>query len=671
MSGYAPMSRSTVAIAAAGKCWSCAINRVGGSGGGSRPRGAALAAGALAVALTASAVAPLHLPRITAAHALSVALTSSDANPFQSEIDAVAATEQQIVTTDSAYPFLTDLDKSQLPSYAQEIARGNGPIVDIGQYVGNPNSVTYPLLSDANGATSSYTLNSYNADNQYYLPQLGDKTYVITVDPHPGTEDMTFDLMKGDGNTSNFVPVTAVDLSKLTPNADGSYTIYASPTEHSGNWIDTSGVTTFVVRNTGGDWGLQPDTITFQLADGGPTFTPPVLTDNEIEAMLQALPQSITFTNSSSLLLGLQKVFASVPENTFTPIESTVKLAPGPLLPGQLTGFGRYSLEPDQALIVKVPDVDNTMYTGFQISNNLTAAPNVVNMLTSYNNTQAFNDPDGFTYYVISSQDPGFANWLDDSADPSGIIWARFQGTGLQPPAAPITTQVVNVDDVSKYLPADTPTVTPAERAVEEANRVLEWDYRQDNLRDNSAWLTSQLESDQMKAAIGTDNYDKIFGTQADVPSIADRLTSPELSPDMTTVFHDLMTNPTGSLSAIVHNLPLLLGDITWPQVLAALRMDYAAAGVGGMTWSTALSDTFSDPSSSITAGWVNAWDDLATSIMNAGSYSPLTSNDWTSVSDQISQLEQSASQALASGSDLLSGHATDAVSTATAAASD
>ncbi len=52
------------------------------------------------------------------------------------------------------------------------------------------------------------------------------------------------------------------------------------------------------------------------------------------------------------------------------------------------------------------------------------------------------------------------------------------------------------------------------------------------------------------------------------------------------------------------------------------------------------------DPATSITAGFLNARDDLAVSIMNADSYSPPSSGS-ASVVDSLSQLAQSVSQAL------------------------
>ncbi len=64
--------------------------------------------------------------------------------------------------------------------------------------------------------------------------------------------------------------------------------------------------------------------------------------------------------------------------------------------------------------------------------------------------------------FVVSKQDPGVPNWLDKADYPWGIIQMRFnQGSDYPDP----TIKKVKVTDVRDHLPADTPRVTPAQRA--------------------------------------------------------------------------------------------------------------------------------------------------------------------------------------------------------------
>jgi hypothetical protein len=293
----------------------------------------------------------------------------------------------------------------------------------------------------------------------------------------------------------------------------------------------------------------------------------------------------------------------------------------------------------------------------------------------SLNDTDTFQDPNGYTYYVVSDQNPDVANWINDSGATDGNIILRWQDVTGSVPSMGVQTEVVPVTDVSQYLPADTPTVTPAEYATEAQQRLFDYDYRQDQLL-GPGWVTSHLELDQVKEAIGAQQFNAIFGGQTDVPSIADRLTSPALIPDLETIGHDIATTPVAdTLSAVIQNVPLFAKDVEIPAVLADLRLDTVVAqtaqalqsdissgdlsqamtalGTGAQGLGTVLRETFTDPSTSVTAGILNARDDLAVSIMNAGNYSALTSTDFTSVVDQMSALDQSVSQMLSAGSAL------------------
>jgi hypothetical protein len=81
---------------------------------------------------------------------------------------------------------------------------------------------------------------------------------------------------------------------------------------------------------------------------------------------------------------------------------------------------------------------------------------------SSLNAHQAVVDSDGVVRVVISSQDPGVANWLDAAGHSNGSMILRCVRTETAPVP---TARVVKVADVMSELPADTSTVTPVERA--------------------------------------------------------------------------------------------------------------------------------------------------------------------------------------------------------------
>ncbi|MEB3023941.1 hypothetical protein [[Mycobacterium] crassicus] len=635
---------------------------------------ATVAAGAFALALSTSVagVAP-YSSATPDLRALAVMLTSGASNPFQAGLDLIVQAQQAITATNSAYPFITDFDKTLLPAYVQSSA-SNQLWLDVSQlnldhgYSLSATSVI-PYQFNANGAEPYNFLNSPNPDEQYTLIPLGSGVQVVTIHPKPGTEEVTFTPMSGTGTSVDWKAIEAYNLSQFTPNADGSYTVYLSPTEHSGNWVDTSGAQTLLLRDTLGDWGL-PHALVSVASDDQSSFVLPVLSDADISSMLTKIGTDLPGENASFTLFGLQYVFSTFPENGFAPFRaSTASVGGGPILPGQITSGGHFQLQPDQALIVKVPTVDAT-YTGAQIVYAWTQTSPYATVAGSLNNTQAYHDPDGYTYYVVSSQNPGVVNWVDNSGLADGTILLRLQGLNGGIPATP-EAQVVPVADVSQYLPADTPTVSAAEYAALIHDRLLEYGYAMDQSHDPQGWVTANLEYAQIKAAVGADQFNTIFGGQQDVPSVLDRLTSPALSPDFGAVGRDFMANPSGSLAAIVENWPLVMKDIELPAVLAVLRMEeilgqttqsvlsgftsgdlsqvFGSLTTGMQDLGAAFDQALTDPATSIAAGILNARDDLSVSIMNA-SHTPLSMDDFTLAAGEMSALDQSISQMLSGG---------------------
>ncbi|MGH3560675.1 MAG: hypothetical protein ACRDTN_02425, partial [Mycobacterium sp.] len=523
----------------------------------------------MATTMAAGALAMVML----APHAVA---ESDPSNPLQPVIDQLLDAQQQVADTNSNYPFITPSDLPMLHEYTQNLALTMLAMQLRTLTVDQFDDITLPWAPypwSAPATNPQEFLVYVNPDDQYGdLHVDPNKTYVITVHPGPGTQDVTFTPNSGNGVTSDFNALPGgIDLANATPNPDGSYTVILSSTEQQGNWVDTAGAQTVLVRDTVGDWGQIHDSFSVQQQGVPSTLTLPLLSDDQISSTLSTVAANMPTENAAGTYGGEREVFGTIPNNTFLPIQETGKAIPGPTLPGQISSLGHFSLEPDQALIVKVPDDIDAAYSGIQLANNWGETAPYATVQGSLNNTQAFPDPDGFTYYVISSQDPGITNWVDDSGLASGGVFLRWQGVTGPVPATPVQAEVVNVADVRSDLPADTPIVTPAERAADLQDRLFEYDYVHDQ-NHGISWLGANLEYDQVKAAIGAGQFNEIFGGQTAVPSILDRLT-PALSPNLVTVAHDILTDPHGSLTAIINNLPLAVKDIELPTVLAVLRL--------------------------------------------------------------------------------------------------
>ncbi|MEB3022870.1 hypothetical protein [[Mycobacterium] crassicus] len=628
----------------------------------------AAGAGALAIAMMS---APAAVLPVTPTNVTSPAwvLTASGASAYQAALDAIIAAQQQIIETNSAYPWATAFDKTLLPGYVQGSA-----LMQLYFNMGQLNlsngfdqgADKFVYLWNAPAAEPLNFLNDPNPDTQYYFNSLGDETKVITIYPKSGTEDLSFTAMSGTGTPSGFTSLHAYDLRQFTPNSDGSYTVYVSPTEHAGNWVNSAGAETLAIRNSIGDWGMPHATLNFAV-ENQPGFVLPVLSADQISSMLSNVATDLPGANASSLLFGVQQATNTLPPNFITPIRGTTEASPGgPLLPGQFGSGVHFNLEPDQALVLKVPVLD-APYGSISIDDAWTTGAPAALAQSSLNNTQAFHGSDGFVYYVVSSKDPGVANWLDSGDLRDGLAVLRWQGvTGTVPTAMP-TAQVVDIADVRDYLPADMPLVTAAERAADLQERMLEYFYVQHQDYD-SGWITAHLEYDQIKAAVGAEQFNEIFGAQQDVPSILERLISPELGPDTSSVLQAVLADPAGGMAALINNLPLLVKDVTLPMILAVLRTDIFlgqtiqevshAFQTGDLSdvftdrfsaLQTLIEQTLTDPATSIASGFLNARDDLGVSLLHSDTYT-LGAGDFASAWSELSAYSQTASDMLSAG---------------------
>jgi len=146
------------------------------------------------------------------------------------------------------------------------------------------------------------------------------------------------------------------------------------------------------------------------------------------------------------------------------------------------------------------------------------------------------------------------------------------------------------------------------------------------------------------QGVMGADNFAAVFGSEPTIP-LELRFT-PALAPDWATVDHDLITNPIGSLEAIINNLPLAASDINLPTELAlgqtVLSLLFPQQ-IGSL-----LNDTVLDPNTGIVAGLLNARDDLATAVLTANNDFPtelggLATLEWAN----MTELVQSSSSSL------------------------
>lgn len=152
-------------------------------------------------------------------------------------------------------------------------------------------------------------------------------------------------------------------------------------------------------------------------------------------------------------------------ENKFTGFRSTGNLG----ILSQYFAAGFFSLEPNEALLVTIPDVD-AGYCGFQLTNFWAASPDWPNRQSSLSwcneGAQAHRSADGNYTFVISPTDPGVQNWIDTSGNTQGVLYIRIQSPRLSLNDAPKPiTKKISIEDIMIEVPEDMPRFSLEDRA--------------------------------------------------------------------------------------------------------------------------------------------------------------------------------------------------------------
>ena len=264
--------------------------------------------------------------------------------------------------------------------------------------------------------------------------------------------------------TMNGITSTANELvDELEVDADGNFEVVLSAHEHDGNWMRIEGAhPTLTVRHFFYDWDREaPSSLRIErLGDRVETETTTVDPGDAVSRQLAALGDFV----HDNLAFFLQFGAAAQANGFLPPIDRTAIGAAAENKPV----IGRWELSPDEALILEVVPPQG-VYWSYSIGNPWWETIHYGRHQSSLNAHQAVVDSDGLVRVVLCARDPGVANWLDTAGHSNGAMILRCVRTSTAPtPRA----QVVSFDDIASSLPADTTTVTVAERlAIIEARR--------------------------------------------------------------------------------------------------------------------------------------------------------------------------------------------------------
>lgn len=284
----------------------------------------------------------------------------------------------------------------------------------------------------------------------------------------------------GNRGTARYVGLQTMDGIAATANVlvddlgvdeAGNFEVILSADEHEGTWLKIAGDhPTLTVRNFFYDWDTE------------------TRSSLEIERIgAEAEVQDRIVSQDVAVARGLYALGEFVYDNLKFFVDFGTMPEPNAFIPpmdmSQMGAaaenrpvIGRFDLEPDEALILEV-EPPKGLYWSYSLGNPWLETIHYGRHQSSLNGHQATTDADGILRVVISSRDPGVANWLDTAGHSNGAMILRCVRTETAPVPA---VRKVKFDDVLEALPAGTMLITPSERgeAIEARRRAVHERFR-------------------------------------------------------------------------------------------------------------------------------------------------------------------------------------------------
>ena len=315
-----------------------------------------------------------------------------------------------------------------------------------------------------------YTLQPNPDDIYLYCPITSDYQYKIT-----GNRGSVYMITFNTQAALPGIPWAEIDRTgafysdlddgDLTLDADGNFEILLSeekPAGYTGDWLQIKpGACCLMTRYRSYDWVNEVDPV-MSIECLNPKGLKKRYTPEEILQRIEWMAKMPVAATSQFYAMQNQ-VKENVGLNVFEPSRYLGALSRQIYIPAV------FDFEEDEALIVETDLPKERRYWNFQINDPYFNAVEYVYRLSSTNGHFAHVASDGRFYGVLSLKDPGVPNWLDTAGYRQGTIYGRWYDCDSHPLP---TLKRVKFSEIRNHLPADTPTVTPEQRAEELRQRV-------------------------------------------------------------------------------------------------------------------------------------------------------------------------------------------------------
>ncbi|MHC8380475.1 hypothetical protein [Pseudomonas sp. LB3P14] len=248
---------------------------------------------------------------------------------------------------------------------------------------------------------------------------------------------------------------------------DGRFRISIGPQPGGSQHIQTRpGRLTLYARDSFSDWRQQATELQIHYLDDTP-LAPPFSEAQLATRVADFLPSFVAFW------AGFKNGFLDnpTPNSLIGPIGRQASW-------GYLAG-GRFALSDDQALVVTI-NHGGARYSGFQITDPWTVAPDPLYHQSSLNSSQQAANPDGSVTFVIALNDPGVHNWIDTCGLQAGWFLLRWQGFAgaIEPSNLVRDYRCVPLTELEHVLPQGCPQVDLQGRRRQLAPRAEQYRLR-------------------------------------------------------------------------------------------------------------------------------------------------------------------------------------------------
>jgi hypothetical protein len=260
-------------------------------------------------------------------------------------------------------------------------------------------------------------------------------------------------------------------LPDLEIDDDGAFEVLLSPEPQPGNWLRTDERSTGVLVR---QFFATPDRVEpFELSLENLTAPADLAAPLSLGAAVAGVRRAAGLFGVMVPMMQGELLDKGATLNSFaTDIGDPTSESGG--VPGGNAVTARWSLGPDEALVVRVTPPQPCAYWDVQVGNGWYESFDYRQRFSGLTCEGAHLEPDGSVVLVVSDRDPGVANWLEAAGHRDGHIAIRWQ---LSEGNLPIPdTEVVPVAEVAART--GLPAVRADERARQRAALAVSFDAR-------------------------------------------------------------------------------------------------------------------------------------------------------------------------------------------------